>query len=80
MGQFGSYGTENGQFSYPMGIAVDGSGYVYVVDLYNYRVQVFYDSSLFPVPETPFGTTLFAIFAGALAFAAAKKKIVKIQH
>ena len=42
--KWGSYGSGNGQFRYPPGIAVDGSGNVYVVDPLNQRVQVF-DSS-----------------------------------
>lgn len=39
---FGSYGRDPGQFSYPQGIAVDEeSGDVYVSDMGNRRVQVF---------------------------------------
>ena len=37
----GAYGIGDGQFKDPFGIAVDGSGRVYVVDLNNNRVQVF---------------------------------------
>lgn len=36
---FGSYGTGNGQFQYPEGIAVDSSGYVWVSDTGNHRVE-----------------------------------------
>ena len=39
--KWGSYGSGDGQLSYPNGIAVDGSGNVYVVDTENHRVQVF---------------------------------------
>src|SRR2546426_10997859 len=39
--QWGSYGTGDGQFNYPGGVAVDASGNVYVADRYNYRIQVF---------------------------------------
>lgn len=35
----GSFGTGNGQFNTPMGVAVDGSGVVYVADTFNNRVQ-----------------------------------------
>jgi len=31
----------DGEFFYPEGIAVDGSGYVYVADTYNHRIQKF---------------------------------------
>jgi DNA-binding beta-propeller fold protein YncE len=39
--QWGSYGTGNGQFNYPGGIAVDSSGNVYVADRGNNRIQKF---------------------------------------
>ena len=38
---FGSLGTEPGQFTEPVGIAVDAAGTVYVVDNGNARVQMF---------------------------------------
>ncbi|TFG06064.1 6-bladed beta-propeller [Candidatus Thorarchaeota archaeon] len=41
--QWGARGNENGNFTDPWGIAVNTSGYVYVVDSYNNRVQVFDD-------------------------------------
>ena len=39
--KWGSQGSGDGQFQFPVGIAVDGSGRVYVVDVNNNRVQVF---------------------------------------
>jgi tripartite motif-containing protein 71 len=39
--KWGSYGTGNGQFYSPRGIAVDSSGYVYVVDSGINRIQKF---------------------------------------
>jgi uncharacterized repeat protein (TIGR03803 family) len=39
--QWGSFGTNNGQFSYPYGIAVDRSNNVYVADAGNSRVEKF---------------------------------------
>ena len=41
---WGSYGTGNGEFNLPAGIAIDDSGNVFVADRHNYRVQMF-DSS-----------------------------------
>ena len=41
MHQFGSYGSANGQFSDPHGIAVSPNGDVYVADHSNKRVQIF---------------------------------------
>lgn len=39
-----SQGSGNGQYQYPTGVAVDGSGNIWVADEYNYRVQE-YNSS-----------------------------------
>jgi len=38
---WGNPGTGHGEFNNPAGIAVDNYGYVYVVDYYNHRVQIF---------------------------------------
>ncbi len=38
---WGSYGTGDGQFNYPSGIAVDGNRNVYVADTNNNRIQKF---------------------------------------
>jgi len=40
-GEWGSFGSAAGQFNQPFGVTVDGDGYVYVADQYNYRVQKF---------------------------------------
>jgi DNA-binding beta-propeller fold protein YncE len=42
--QWGSYGNGNGQFNSPQGIAVDSSGFIYVSDSGNYRIQKFTSS------------------------------------
>lgn len=39
-GFFGGQGIDDGKFSFPMGIAVDGRGRVYVTDTANDRIQV----------------------------------------
>ena len=39
--KWGSNGSGDGQFNGPQGVAVDGSGNVYVVDAYNHRIQKF---------------------------------------
>lgn len=40
-------GTEPGQFSGPAGVAFDSSGYVYVTDSGNQRVQIFSSNGTF---------------------------------
>jgi predicted membrane-bound mannosyltransferase/sugar lactone lactonase YvrE len=40
VGQFGSVGSDTGQFNEPVGVAVDASGKVYVADTWNQRIQV----------------------------------------
>ena len=55
--KWGSQGTGDGQFRDPIGIAVDGSGRVYIADRTNHRVQVFSSDGTFPhisvAPHTP---------------------------
>jgi len=41
LAQWGSYGSGDGQFTYPFGVAVDSSGKVYVADTGNVRIQKF---------------------------------------
>jgi DNA-binding beta-propeller fold protein YncE len=45
--QWGSPGSGTGQFLGPNGIAVDGSGNVWVLDTFNYRVQEFSESGAY---------------------------------
>ena len=45
--QMGSQGGAAGQFSFPSGVAVSGSGDIYVADQYNGRVDVFSQSGSF---------------------------------
>ena len=39
--KWGTKGSDDGQFNHPKGIAVDTSGYVYISDTYNSRIQKF---------------------------------------
>ena len=41
IGNWGTAGREGGKFTYPVAVAVDASGRVYVADSGNQRVQVF---------------------------------------
>jgi DNA-binding beta-propeller fold protein YncE len=56
--EWGSYGSGNGQFKFPAGIATDGSGNVYVADMGNLRIQQFDANGAFlttwkgPGPDT----------------------------
>ena len=47
LAKWGSAGSGDGQFLSPKGIAVDGSGNVYVADTFHFRVQVFSASGEF---------------------------------
>jgi tripartite motif-containing protein 71 len=56
LGSWGSFGSGPGQFKYPAGIAVDGSGYVYVADRDNYRIQKFTKDGTFVLQWGGVGT------------------------
>ena len=47
LAQFGSSGSGNGQLNHPMGVAVDGSGNVWVADGGNDRIQKFSSAGAF---------------------------------
>ena len=44
LSKFGSYGNGDGQFDCPKGLCYNSKGLLYVVELGNYRVQVFQDN------------------------------------
>jgi DNA-binding beta-propeller fold protein YncE len=46
-GQWGSYGSGNGDFSMPMAVAIAPNGNVYVADCQNHRIQYFTASGYF---------------------------------
>nr|NCR42073.1 6-bladed beta-propeller [Microcystis aeruginosa W13-11] len=50
---FGSFGTGDGEFSFPNGIAVGSGGNIYVADTFNSRVQVFNSNGVF---QSAFGS------------------------
>jgi sugar lactone lactonase YvrE len=41
LSEFGQFGSENGSFNAPWGIAVDNQGFVYIADTMNARIQKF---------------------------------------
>lgn len=55
--KWGSSGTGDGQFNDPWGVAVDGSGNVYIADTLNHRVQKFGPSYTLTITATAGGTT-----------------------
>jgi hypothetical protein len=54
--KFGSWGTGNGQFDGPYGVAVDSTGNIYVADTGNDRIQVFDSSGAFLFEVGTYGT------------------------
>lgn len=46
LSKWGNEGSENGQFSWPYGIAIDNTGNIYVADTDNDRIQKFTYSDL----------------------------------
>jgi len=54
--KWGSFGTNNGEFDHPMGMAVDGSGNVYVVDHYSHRIQKFDSNGVYLTQWGSYGT------------------------
>jgi len=51
--EFGNRGTEDGKFNFPVNLAVDKNGKVYVMDMFNFRVQIFDSGGKF---ESKFGS------------------------
>ncbi|MBU0569122.1 PEGA domain-containing protein, partial [bacterium] len=54
--KWGSYGTGDGQFRYPHGVAVDAGGNLYVADTNNHRIQKFDSSGTFITKWGSYGT------------------------
>ena len=54
--EFGSYGVNNGQFSFPDGISLDSADNVYVTDSGNYRIQKFDSNGNFITKWGSFGS------------------------
>jgi DNA-binding beta-propeller fold protein YncE len=54
--KWGGYGSGDGEFSYTGGVAVDNSGYVYVIDVFNYRVQKFTSTGVFVTQWGSYGS------------------------
>ena len=45
--QWGSLGTDSGQFSFPTGVATDAAGDVYIAEQGNHRIQKFTSTGVF---------------------------------
>ena len=58
LARWGSYGSGDGQFNYPEGIAIASDGSVYVADMGNHRIQRMSWTTIEDVAETLFETTL----------------------
>ena len=54
--QIGNYGFGDGRFYFPLGVAVDGSGNVFVADTSNSRVQEFDNTGTFLTAWGGYGT------------------------
>ena len=54
--QWGTFGSGDGQFNNPEGVAVVGSGNVYVADTHNHRIQKFDSSGTFLTKWGTFGS------------------------
>jgi tripartite motif-containing protein 71 len=55
LAKWGGTGSGMGQFLYPQGVAMDGSGNIYVVDDGNDRIQVFGPPGPTPATSTTWG-------------------------
>jgi len=87
--QWGSYGSGNGQFEQPTGIAVDSTGNVYVADNGNLRIQKFTSSGTFVTAWGSYGDgggqfislSAIAVDAGGNVYVAdgANKRIQKFS-
>ena len=47
LSKFGSHGSGDGQFSYPLGLCFNSKGLLYIVERGNHRVQVFRENNMF---------------------------------
>ena len=55
IGEFGETGTGEGQFNFPVGVAVDEEGHIYVGDLQNHRIQKFSAGAVTPIGASTWG-------------------------
>lgn len=66
--KWGSFGSGDGQFNFPQGIASGPAGEIYVVDTYNSRIQKFTSTGQFITKWGSFGTYVYPTEAGPYNF------------
>src|SRR5438093_50008 len=54
--QWGSFGSGDGQFNSPVGVATDAAGNVFVADYYNHRIQKFTGTGTYLTQWGSFGS------------------------
>jgi len=76
--EFGSFGSGDGQFKIPRGIAVDSMKNIYVADDANNRIQVFLPIITTPIPTlSEWGLVAMAGILGIVGFMVMRRRKVR---
>jgi sugar lactone lactonase YvrE len=70
---WGAAGSEDGQFKFPQGIAIDTAGNVYVADSLNYRIQKFDRDGNF-IAKWPIGAAFCIAYASGTIYVSETKR------